>query len=366
MSLRLLLLSTPVGPLGSGLGGGVEFTVTNLARVAAERGHQVTVAAPLGSSLPDSRRHPNVSLIQIRGAWQITAQRQSRTAPVITSAVLANLWDYARQHQADYDLLINFAYDWLPFYLTPFLSTPVAHFVSMGSLSEAMDEAIALLAHRNPHTLGVYTRSQARTFKRIASEAWATLGCGVDLSQYPYSEASDGFLAWVGRISPEKGLEDAIAASARTRRKLKVFGKLEDPIYWNSIQRQIERTAAEVEYCGFLSSADLPRRLSGAMALVMTPKWIEAFGIVAIEALACGVPVVAYARGGPAEIVRNGETGWLVEPDSVTGLCKAVARLPDIDRRRCREQAEAEYGLAAWGDRCERWFYQLLSSTISD
>ena len=360
MSLRLLFLSTPVGPLGSGLGGGVEFTVANLAKVLAGRGHRILIAAPAGSELPFV--HPNVALVQVKGDWQTTAQSQGCSAPVVTSPVLAGLWEYGRCAQSSYDLLVNFAYDWLPFYLTPFLTAPVAHFVSMGSLSDAMDKAIA---SQRQGVLGAYTQAQARTFTETSLKDWVILSCGLDLAQYPYVAQPSFYLVWVGRIAPEKGLEDAIAAAARTQQALKIFGKIEDAIYWQAIQKKIAQLRANVEYCGFLSSYELPRHIHKASALLMTPKWTEAFGIVAIEALACGVPVIAYAKGGPTEIVRHGKTGWLVDPDSVDGLCEAIAHIPDIDRWRCREQAEAEYSLAAWGDRVERWFYQILSGNIS-
>jgi UDP-glucose:tetrahydrobiopterin glucosyltransferase len=94
----------------------------------------------------------------------------------------------------------------------------------------------------------------------------------------------------------------------------------------------------------------------------MTPKWIEAFGNVAIEALACGVPVVAYRRGGPAEIVEQGQTGWLVEPDSVAGLVEAIGQLDQIDRYTCRQQTEVRFSMQAMGERVEAWFWQILQT----
>jgi UDP-glucose:tetrahydrobiopterin glucosyltransferase len=89
---------------------------------------------------------------------------------------------------------------------------------------------------------------------------------------------------------------------------------------------------------------------------------VEAFGNVLIEALACGVPVISYRRGGPAEIVRDGETGWLVEPDSVEGLIAAIRKLDKIERRRCRQQAEQDYSLAALGERTEAWLAAVVAS----
>jgi UDP-glucose:tetrahydrobiopterin glucosyltransferase len=91
----------------------------------------------------------------------------------------------------------------------------------------------------------------------------------------------------------------------------------------------------------------------------MTPRWVEAFGNVAIEALACGVPVIAYRRGGPTEIVEEGKTGFLVEPNSVAGLVEAINKLDRINRHTCRQQAEAKYSTPAMGDRVEQWLYDI-------
>ncbi len=93
----------------------------------------------------------------------------------------------------------------------------------------------------------------------------------------------------------------------------------------------------------------------------MTPRWVEAFGNVAIEALACGVPVIAYRRGGPAEIVRSGKTGWLVEPDDVLGLVEAIGKIGECDRHACRRQAETEYSLTALAIRFEQWFESIIA-----
>jgi UDP-glucose:tetrahydrobiopterin glucosyltransferase len=94
--------------------------------------------------------------------------------------------------------------------------------------------------------------------------------------------------------------------------------------------------------------------------MLMTPRWVEAFGNVAIEALACGVPVIAYRRGGPAEIITDGKTGFLVEPDSVEGLVAAIGRLDEIDRADCRHAAETVFSQSAWGNVVESWFDRLV------
>lgn len=353
-SLKLLLLSTSVGALGSGLGGGVELTLYNIAQEMQRRGHTVKIVAPQGSVLGD------MPVVQIPGELQTTAQTQERSAPIIMpgNSVLANMWDYARQVQGEYNLIVNIAYDWLPFYLTPFFNRPIAHFVSMSSLSEAMDRIIEQTAVQFPGTVGVNTLTQAATFP--SPERYRTLGGGLDLSLYQFCSNPSPNLAWVSRISPEKGLEDAVAAAQITGIPLKVLGKIQNEAYWQQICQ--DYPDAPVEYAGFFPTDQLQQQLGKCRALLMTPRWVEAFGNVVIEALACGVPVISYRRGGPTEIIQDGKTGFLVEPDSVDGLVKAIGRLDEIDRHACRQQAEAEYSLEALGDRIENWFHDIIEA----
>ena len=351
--LRLLLLSTSVGALGSGLGGGVELTLHNLAKTLALRKHTVTIVAPTGSVCDAA------PVVEIEGVLQTTAQSEGREAEITmpVNAVLANMWTYARQVQDQYDVLVNFAYDWLPFYLTPLFDRPIAHLVSMGSLTDAMDDVIGQTIAQFPDSIGVHSRAQAETFTFGAQ--CRVLGNGFDLSLYEYCAQPECSLAWVGRLAPEKGLEDAVAAAQETQIPLRIWGVMQDHAYWQQIQQRYP--TAPITYEGFLPTAQLQKALGKCQALIMTPRWVEAFGNVAIEALACGVPVIAYRRGGPAEIVHQGKTGWLVEPDNIAGLVHAIAHLGAIDRYTCRQQAEADYSLAAMGDRLEQWFTALLA-----
>lgn len=351
-SLKLLLISTPVGAIGSGLGGGVELTLHTIGRALSQRGHAIRVVAPAGSVLAD------LDITSIPGVLQPTAQTQGRQSAITmpANAVLANLWEYARRVQHEYDLLLNFAYDWLPFYLTPFFDRPVAHLVSMGSLSDAMDQVIEQTLRRFPETIGVHSRAQADTFP--FGDRCHCLENGLDLSLYEFRSEPMNYLAWVGRIAPEKGIEDAIAAAEQTGIPLKIWGAMPDPAYWQTVCAQHPK--GNFSYEGFRPTAELQQGLGYCRGLLMTPKWIEAFGNVAIEALACGVPVIAYRRGGPAEIVEHGKTGWLVEPDQVAGLVEAITQLDQIDRRTCRRQAEARFSMQAMGNRVEAWLNQIL------
>ncbi|MEL6495377.1 MAG: glycosyltransferase family 4 protein [Cyanobacteria bacterium J06623_7] len=346
-------MSTSVGALGSGEGGGVELTVQNLVRELVVRGHQLEVVAPQGSWLTD------ITVTKIEGKLQIPVQTQSRDVPFCLpdNSVLANMWSYARQVQEKYDLIVNFAFDWLPFYLTPFLTTPVAHFISMGSMTDASDRIMQQIIAQYPGTFGVYTQAQADTFP--FGDRCEILGSAIDLSLYRFNPDPGESLAWLGRIAPEKALEDAVAAARLTGTALKIMGKIQDRPYWNKICRDF--ADAPLEYLGFLDTEQLQQELGKCRALLMTPRWIEAFGNVAIEALACGVPIIAYRRGGPGEIVREGQTGFLVEPDNVEELAAAIAKISTLERRNCRQQAETAYSLSALGDRFEDWFNRIVA-----
>ncbi|WP_313949193.1 glycosyltransferase family 4 protein [Leptolyngbya sp. FACHB-261] len=319
-----------------------------------QRGHLLHLIAPEGS------QSEQIPLLPVPGKSQVFAQNQTRETPILMpeNSVLANMWELVRQVQSEYDLIVNFAYDWLPFYLTPFLDKPMAHLVSMGSLSDALDQIIERVAKGYPGSIGVYTRTQAETF--AFADLCRPLSSGLDLSLYDFNPVPESRLCWIGRIAPEKGLEDAAAAAQATGITLDILGKLQDEAYWQQIQQEF--AGAPLHYVGFLPTLELQQVVRRARALVMTPKWIEAFGNVAIEALACGVPVIAYRRGGPAEIVDPGRTGWLVEPDSVEGLVQAIGQIDQLERQACRTQAEQEYSLSALGDRFEQWFAAVLAA----
>lgn len=349
---KILAVSTPIGAIGTGLGGGVELTLLNLVKEITRRGHCVDIVAPEGSVMN------TFSIKEITGTLQVPAQNQKRTEPISIpcDSVLANMWDYAYQVQLNYDIIINFAYDWLPLYLTPFFKLPIAHLISMSSLSDAMDDMIEKIVNRYPTTIAVHGQTQASTFS--FSEKLKCLKNGMDLSVYQFCDAPKTQLAWVGRIAPEKGLEDAIIASVKSGISLKIFGLIQDTLYWQQICEKYNYDS--IEYKGFLSTINLQKEVGQCLAILITPKWIEAYPNVAIEALACGVPLIAYRRGGLTEIVQHGTTGWLVEPDNIDGLVNAISSVDQINRLACRQQAELEYSLQAFGDRVENWLTNIV------
>ena len=350
-SQRILIISTPVGPLGSGEGGGVELTLHSLVLGLTGRGHSVEVLAP------EHSLHVGAVVHQIKGTLQPTAHTAGRDTLVTVPAdgVLAAMCEWARVHQDEFDVILNLAYDWLPYYLTPFfVNTPLAHLVSMATLSDAMDDAIGRAAALRPRNVAMHSQAQADTFPALSGLV-PVIGSGIAVERYDMHITADepGHLGFIGRISAEKGLDDVVAVAEATGLPLKVWGLMQDRSVWDAAIAAHPR--ADVSYEGFLPTDDLQAAIGGCAAIVMAPKWVEAFGNVAIEAMATGVPVIAYRRGGPAEIIVDGETGFLVEPDDVDGLVAAVGRIGELDRVECRQRVEEEYSIPALAARVETW-----------
>ena len=358
--MRLLVVSTPLGPLGSGRGGGVEITLNSLVAGLLARGHQVTVLAAEGSSLGSACSA--AELWMRSGRPQQSSQHAKRDADVSMPAdgLLPQFWRVVLEQagMGAWDAVINLAFDWLPLWLTPTLELPVFHLVSMGSVNAAMDAAIADVAAWDQRRLAFHTATQAADFALTAPPV--VVGNGFDLQAYGLCLEPEPLLGWVGRVAPEKGLEDAAAAASQLGRRLAVWGLVEDPAYAAAVEASVP--AGTLDWRGFLPTDQLQQQLGRCQALLNTPKWNEAYGNVVVEALACGVPVVAYRRGGPSELVQPGLTGWLVEPDHPLALAEALTRVDQIDRRRCRAWVEQEASQAVFAERLERWIAQGLQN----
>jgi glycosyltransferase involved in cell wall biosynthesis len=151
-----------------------------------------------------------------------------------------------------------------------------------------------------------------------------------------------GYLAVLGRIAPEKGVDRAIKIAVRCGIPIKIAAKIDraDQDYYDEFIRPMMDHPL-VEYVGEISDREKPDFLSGAIGLLLPIDWPEPFGLVMIEAMACGTPVIAYNRGSVAEIVEDGRTGFIVE-DEISAVA-AVERLASLDRAIVRREFEARF-----------------------
>jgi glycosyltransferase involved in cell wall biosynthesis len=171
-----------------------------------------------------------------------------------------------------------------------------------------------------------------------------TVHHGVPRDLLPFSpRASGGYLAFLGRISPEKGPNRAIEIAVRAGMPLKIAAKVDrvDRAYWDDIIHPMVKAHPNVEYIGEISEADKPAFLGDAAALLFPIDWPEPFGLVMIEAMACGTPVIAFRRGSVPEIVEEGTSGFIV--DTVEQAVAKVRRITSLDRAKVRAAFERRF-----------------------
>src|SRR5262249_30291716 len=154
------------------------------------------------------------------------------------------------------------------------------------------------------------------------------------------------YLAFLGRISREKRLDRAIAIAERAGRKLKIAAKVSgvDRDYFKEIEPLLRQARGRVEFVGEIGDRDKDEFLGNAYGLLFPIDWPEPFGLVMIEALACGTPVVAYNKGSVPEVIQDGVTGFIVE--KLEAAVEAVDRLGSLSRQRCRQVFEQRFSAA--------------------
>lgn len=164
---------------------------------------------------------------------------------------------------------------------------------------------------------------------------------GIDLAAWPYRAAGDGGAVWSGRIMPNKGTALAARAARLAGVPLTVLGAIEDRAYFEAEVAPL--LGDRLRYGGHLSGAALAREVGRASALLFTPMWDEPFGLAAIEAMACGLPVAAFDNGAAREVI--GPCGAFAPPGEVEALARALRAAMALPRRAARARVEARFTL---------------------
>jgi Glycosyltransferase len=248
------------------------------------------------------------------------------------------------------------SYDWLPIWMTLNSEIPIAHIISMGSESSVISNLISRVYGKYPNNFAFHSKMQANDYPFIKKPT--IIGNGFNLNNYIFQDSVKGPLAWVGRVAPEKGLEDAVFVANELGEKLKVWGLIEDEMYASKIEKSFPQGA--IDWMGFLSTDQLQKELGKCRGLLNTPKWNEAYGNVVVEALACGVPVISYKRGGPSEIIQHGQTGYLADPDDKKNMLSYVEIIEKIRRHKCREWVEKNASTDIFANKVVNWLNKVI------
>ena len=188
----------------------------------------------------------------------------------------------------------------------------------------------------------------------------ATVYHGVPEKLYTLNEKPGKYLAFLGRISPEKRVEDAIEVARRAGLPLKIAAKVDkiDREYFVTVIKPLLHNG--VEFVGEIGEAEKNEFLGNALALLFLIDWPEPFGLAMIESLACGTPVIARARGSVPEVIEHGASGFVVE--SIEEAQKAIHEIPRLSRKRCREIFEERFSSVCMARNYEAVYEQLIRS----
>ena len=201
------------------------------------------------------------------------------------------------------------------------------------------------MSHACAHTYAAYTPLDAVVYN----------GLDIDAIPFAASVPANAPLLFAGRIAPEKGVEAAIEIALQANRRLMLAGGIYDRDYYEErIVPRLEQAGERVTFLGQLEHAALWRLMGQVRGLLFPSAWDEPFGLTAVEAMAAGTPVIAFRRGAAEEIIRHGETGFLVEPGHVAEAAVLVAELPRLVRAQCRAHVEQHFSFGHMLDEYER------------
>jgi glycosyltransferase involved in cell wall biosynthesis len=304
--------------------GGTERVVSYLTEALVAMGHQVTLYAS-GDSVTQARLRPCCE--------RALRLDSNSTDPVADHVYMA---EKVFQEAAEFDV-VHSHMDYLAFPVLRRMATPHVttlhgrlNIPNLGNLyREFCDEPLTSISNH----------------QRIPLE-WAnwraTVYHGLPENLCSFYERPQGYLAFLGRISPEKRADDAIEIARRAGLPLKIAAKVDkaDREYFDTTINPLLRQR-HVEYVGEIGEHEKAEFLGNALALLFPIDWPEPFGLVMIEAMACGTPVIARCRGSVPEVIENGVTGYVFEENEEA--VQAVGRIGELSRRRCRQRFEERF-----------------------
>jgi len=379
--MRIALVAPLVSPIAPPYLGGAQALLADLARGLAQRGHEVTLYAAEGSDVPgvrvltlgiDSKALRPARFHRDNSASAADSERmpdmlRPDERKLLPSYAFLHVFRALVNHADEYDLVHAHAFDWPAYAYSSMLVLPVIHTLHLPAVDGNIANLLGMLAPSDgaPACVRLSTVSQA------CAAGWAphcaiaqVIYNGVDIAAIPFSAEPnpEPSLLFAGRISPEKGVEDALEIAERAGLPLVLAGDVYDPRYFEQrIAPILARLGEHVRYLGSVTREDLYQLMGEAQAVVCTPHWEEPFGLVACEAQAAGTPVIGYRRGGLAEVVADGETGYLVAPGDVTAALVAVQRVSELDRHACRARVERLFRLETMLDAYEAFYAETLA-----
>lgn len=336
--MRIAIISTPfirVPPRGYG---GTELFCFELAEGLTERGHDVTLFTT-GDSAVSCRRRALFAAAQ----WP----------PSVEDDLNHVAWAFAEVARERFDVIQLNSPIGIP--LSRYASAPIVH-----TIHHARMDAMSRLYARHPDVLYVAISESQRSLETPLRRT-RVIHHGLSPARYPASLEDGGYLAHVGRYAPEKGTHLAIDVARAASLPIELAGRahaIDEKYFEREVAPRLR--APGVRERGEADQETKVALLRRARALVCPLQWEEPFGLVAVEAMLCGTPVLGFRRGSFPELVDEGVTGHLVDDGDVVALARAARALATFDRAACARRARERFSARAMVSAYE-WLYRSLA-----
>ena len=318
-----------LGPVGISIPpkkqGGIEWMVYYLVEGLAKKGYQVLLFAPKGTKT-------SAKLIPVcqkpMEEYKLSSEAEASRKLRLELSILANTLSELIKRRGKIGLVLNHMVDGGIFTnLEKLLKIPVFHTLHLPIYQE-----LAEVYKKTDARLITISDNQRKNFPALNYAT--TIYNGIDLKNFDFSKKPKNYFLFAGKIRPSKNPLDAIKAVKKSGEKLLLIGKISDERYFKSKIKPL--LSKNITYLGEVSVLKIKQIYAGAKALLFPIKWQEPFGLVMIEAMASGAPVIAYPAGAVPEVVKDKETGFIVK--NLNEMEKAIKNIDKIDRRRCRER----------------------------
>jgi glycosyltransferase involved in cell wall biosynthesis len=322
--------------------GGTERVVSYLTEELVRQGHEVTLFASGDSVTKANLIAPCAQALRL----------DESCVDQLAHHVL--MLEQVFKHRADFDV-IHFHIDYLHF---PWSRRQKV--ADLTTLHGRLDIPDLVLLYREFDDRPLVSISDAQREPLPWANWKATVHHGLPESEYRLHEEHGKYLAFLGRVAPEKRPDRAIEIAKRAGINIKIAAKVDavDQEYHDGkIEPLLDH--ALVEFVGEIGGSEKDEFLGNALALLVPIDWPEPFGLVMIEALACGTPVIAFRHGSVPEIIEDGITGFIVE--GVDEAVKAVEKIPHLDRRKCREVFERRFTASRMAENYVAIYERLLT-----
>jgi glycosyltransferase involved in cell wall biosynthesis len=324
--------------------GGTERVVYWLTEELVKRGHEVTLFASTDSQTSARLEPMHTSCLRLQNCIDYVAHHV---------VLLERLFEQRRRFDVIHSHLEYLMFPWIRHFDLPAVST----------MHNSMDVEDLLPVMREFPDVPLISISEAHRRNHLNMNWLATIYHGMPRDLFKPNYTPGDYLLFLGRFSPEKRPHLAIEIARKAERPIKLAAKLEktsarDMAYFKDY---VEPLLSEpgVEYVGEVSDQAKADLLSGARALLFPIEWPEPFGLVMIEAMASGTPVIAFPYGSVPEIIEHGKTGFLC--DGLDAAAAAVGRLDAISRETCRQEFERRFSVETMADQYLQAYERLLS-----